>query len=115
MRGARNTIFSFSCYRGRMDLIGQTVKYIGAAAIIGTVVGIGTTSAGRQWASDAINRVSAATEMRSRPPQLGDKWGGCKDARAAGTAPIYRGEPGFRDGMDGDRDGIACEPYRRMR
>ncbi len=33
-------------------------------------------------------------------------------ARAAGTAPIYRGEPGYRDGLDGDSDGIACEPYR---
>lgn len=47
---------------------------------------------------------------RSRPPQPGDHWGGCNDARAAGTAPIYRGEPGYRTDMDGDNDGIACEP-----
>lgn len=26
--------------------------------------------------------------------------------------PIYRGEPGYRVEMDGDGDGIACEPYR---
>lgn len=97
-----------------MALIGQTAKYLGAAALIGTIVGIGTTSAGRQRASDAINWVSAATDLRSRPPQPGDSWGGCNDARAAGTAPIYRGEPGYRDGMDGDGDGIACEPYRGM-
>lgn len=50
--------------------------------------------------------------MRERPPQEGDYWRGCDDARAAGTAPIYRGEPGYREGMDGDNDGIACEPYR---
>ena len=31
--------------------------------------------------------------------------------RAAGAAPIYRGQPGYRDGLDGDSDGIACEPY----
>lgn len=37
---------------------------------------------------------------------------GCDDARAAGAAPIHRGQPGYRDGMDGDGDGIACEPYR---
>lgn len=98
-----------------MKLIGQTVKYIGAAALIGTVVGIGTNSAGRRWASDTINRVSAAADLRSRPPQLGDNWDGCSDARAAGTAPIYRGEPGYRNAMDGDGDGIACEPYRGMR
>lgn len=49
--------------------------------------------------------------MRERAPQAGDQWRGCDDARAAGTAPIYRGEPGYREGMDGDNDGIACEPY----
>jgi hypothetical protein len=36
----------------------------------------------------------------------------CDDARAAGAAPIYRGEPGYREALDRDRDGIACEPYR---
>ncbi|MGA1806517.1 excalibur calcium-binding domain-containing protein [Sphingobium sp. WW5] len=35
----------------------------------------------------------------------------CREARAAGAAPIYRGQPGFGDHMDGDGDGIACEPY----
>ncbi|WOF42535.1 excalibur calcium-binding domain-containing protein [Sphingopyxis indica] len=49
--------------------------------------------------------------VRARAPQEGDYWRGCDDARAAGTAPIYRGEPGYREGMDGDNDGIACEPY----
>jgi hypothetical protein len=36
----------------------------------------------------------------------------CDEARDAGVAPIYRGEPGYREGMDGDADGVACEPYR---
>lgn len=36
----------------------------------------------------------------------------CNDARAAAAAPIYRGEPGYRDALDRDNDGIACEPYR---
>lgn len=36
---------------------------------------------------------------------------GCDEARAAGVAPIYVGQPGYREGMDGDGDGIACEPY----
>ena len=39
-------------------------------------------------------------------------YSGCREARAAGAAPIYRGQPGYRSGMDGDDDGIACEPYR---
>ncbi|MFD2577851.1 excalibur calcium-binding domain-containing protein [Novosphingobium colocasiae] len=36
----------------------------------------------------------------------------CEAARAAGVAPLYAGEPGYRGGMDADGDGIACEPYR---
>lgn len=33
----------------------------------------------------------------------------CAEARAAGAAPIYRGQPGYRPGLDRDGDGIACE------
>jgi hypothetical protein len=33
----------------------------------------------------------------------------CMAARAAGAAPIHRGEPGYRPALDGDDDGIACE------
>jgi hypothetical protein len=39
-------------------------------------------------------------------------YSGCREVRAAGAAPLYRGQPGYRVGMDGDGDGIACEPYR---
>jgi hypothetical protein len=49
---------------------------------------------------------------RAREPRAGDQWGGCNDARAAGTAPIYSSEPGYRIDMDGDGDGIACENPR---
>jgi hypothetical protein len=30
----------------------------------------------------------------------------------AAPRPIYGGQPGYRDGMNGDGDGIACKPYR---
>ncbi|CAM3587523.1 DUF1524 domain-containing protein [Micrococcus flavus] len=33
----------------------------------------------------------------------------CDAARAAGAAPLLRGEPGYRPRMDGDDDGVACE------
>jgi len=36
----------------------------------------------------------------------------CDDARAAGAAPIRRGQPGYRPELDRDGDGVACEPYR---
>ncbi|HEX8481972.1 MAG TPA: excalibur calcium-binding domain-containing protein [Allosphingosinicella sp.] len=40
---------------------------------------------------------------------------GCNEVRAAGLAPLLRGEPGYRPEMDGDDDGIACEPHRGRR
>jgi hypothetical protein len=33
----------------------------------------------------------------------------CTAARAAGAAPIYAGQPGYRPGLDRDGDGVACE------
>ena len=33
----------------------------------------------------------------------------CSEARAAGAAPLYAGEPGYRSGLDRDNDGMACE------
>jgi hypothetical protein len=48
---------------------------------------------------------------RKQAPPLGAYYSNCDEARAAGVAPIYAGEPGYRDKLDGDADGIACEPY----
>ena len=33
----------------------------------------------------------------------------CAEAVAAGAAPLYAGSPGYRSGLDGDGDGVACE------
>ncbi|WP_203568277.1 excalibur calcium-binding domain-containing protein [Aestuariimicrobium ganziense] len=33
----------------------------------------------------------------------------CSEARAAGAAPIYRGQPGYASHLDRDNDGVACE------
>ncbi|MFD2136119.1 excalibur calcium-binding domain-containing protein [Novosphingobium resinovorum] len=47
---------------------------------------------------------------RSIPPGA---FRSCAEARAAGAAPMRRGQPGYNPQLDGDDDGIACEPYRR--
>lgn len=39
-------------------------------------------------------------------------YAGCNEVRSLGKDPIYAGEPGYRSEMDGDGDGIACEPIR---
>lgn len=36
-------------------------------------------------------------------------YSGCNEVRAAGKAPLHAGQPGYRETMDGDGDGIACE------
>lgn len=55
---------------------------------------------------------SAAPPARaSGPPGL--YFRNCREAWAAGAAPLRRGDPGYRPEMDGDGDGIACEPFHR--
>lgn len=53
---------------------------------------------------------SSAEEIAARERSV--YYRNCDAARAADAAPIYAGTPGYRTGMDGDSDGIACEPYR---
>lgn len=43
------------------------------------------------------------------PPASEVYYANCDAARAAGVAPIYRGQPGYRAGLDRDNDGIACD------
>ncbi|MEY2472672.1 MAG: hypothetical protein QOK28_2001 [Actinomycetota bacterium] len=43
------------------------------------------------------------------PTQRSAYYANCDEARAAGAAPLHRGDPGYRPGLDRDNDGIACE------
>lgn len=54
------------------------------------------------------------SSARSPTQSIRPSWSyrNCREARAAGAAPLYRGQPGYGPHMDGDGDGIACEPYR---
>jgi hypothetical protein len=33
----------------------------------------------------------------------------CAEVRAAGKAPLYRGDPGYTLALDRNGDGVACE------
>lgn len=48
-------------------------------------------------------------------PRRTEAFANCAAARAAGAAPIRRGEAGYGSHLDRDGDGIACEPYRGRR
>lgn len=52
---------------------------------------------------------TTAPPPSTEPPAQTVYYGSCAEAEAAGAAPIYRGEPGYRTGLDGDDDGIACD------
>ncbi|WP_324806603.1 excalibur calcium-binding domain-containing protein [Sphingomonas sp. LY29] len=49
---------------------------------------------------------------RGDAPQAEAYYQNCAAARAAGVAPLYIGEPGYRTKMDNDLDGVACERHR---
>ena len=48
-------------------------------------------------------------EATPEPEPQKEFYANCKEAKAAGAAPLYKGDPGYRSDLDGDGDGIACE------
>lgn len=46
------------------------------------------------------------------PTRAGGAFANCAEARAAGAAPVRRGEPGYGPHLDRDGDGVGCEPRR---
>lgn len=58
-------------------------------------------------------RVRQVATSPAAVASTGASWSyrGCREARAAGATPLYRGQPGYGAHMDGDGDGIACEDY----
>jgi hypothetical protein len=56
--------------------------------------------------------VFAGGMLTTNDVELPTYYPNCSAARAAGAAPISRGEPGYRSELDRDDDGVACEPYR---
>ncbi|WP_369059250.1 excalibur calcium-binding domain-containing protein [Caulobacter sp. 73W] len=51
----------------------------------------------------------------STAASIGRSFRNCSDARAAGAAPVRRGDPGYGPHLDRDGDGVGCEPYRQRR
>jgi hypothetical protein len=45
----------------------------------------------------------------SSPAAEGRAFKNCTEARAAGAAPVKRGDPGYGPHLDRDNDGIGCE------
>ncbi len=94
----------------------KAAKVLGMAAAGGLTIGLISAMSG----TGSLTRIASAAReaavssglTRENTPMPGAYYSGCNDARAAGVAPLSIGEPGYRPEMDGDGDGIACEPYR---
>ena len=52
---------------------------------------------------------SGSEEATPEPEPQKEFYANCKEAKAAGAAPLYKGDPGYRSDLDRDGDGIACE------
>jgi hypothetical protein len=51
----------------------------------------------------------APTTVQSASATTTVYYANCTEVVAAGAAPLYAGSPGYRSGLDGDGDGVACE------
>lgn len=64
-------------------------------------------------AAEQARQATAAQQAQQQQafasqPQQG-AFRNCREARAAGAAPLYRGQPGYGSHLDRDGDGVACE------
>lgn len=76
-------------------------KTVTAPASTVTAPPVTVTAAGAQQAADATTTAA----------QQGSDvyYANCTEAKAAGAAPLYSGQPGYRSALDRDGDGVACE------
>lgn len=73
---------------------------------VNEVVSVGTYVA----PAPAPKASPAPTQTTPTPSQnTAVYYANCSAARAAGAAPIYQGQPGYRSALDRDHDGVACE------
>ena len=73
------------------------------------------TSASAEASEQAVQDEPAQPAEPAQRPQQDPKkststyYANCTEAKAAGAAPMYEGDPGYRSGLDRDHDGIACD------
>jgi Protein of unknown function (DUF1524)/Excalibur calcium-binding domain len=102
------------------DARGYRCTYVARQVAVKAAYGLWVTPAEH----DAIARVLDGCPAEPVPAQstpaspdvpagtsrsAGQPYADCAAARAAGAAPLHRGDPGWSDRMDGDGDGTACE------
>ena len=69
----------------------------------------GGSDSGEDSKSGANSESESQKKSESAPEPQKEFYANCKAAKAAGAAPLYRGDPGYSEDLDRDGDGIACE------
>ena len=69
----------------------------------------GGSDSGEDSKSGANSESESQKKSESTPEPQKEFYANCKAAKAAGAAPLYRGDPGYREDLDRDGDGTACE------
>ena len=125
---------SVSCQKRDTDRYGRTVAVcrVGSTDVNGWMVGQGHALAYREYGTDYVAQENAARAARRgmhagtyvnpadfrhgqtspAPPAASARrtpYASCTQARAAGHAPVLRGEGGYNPKLDGDADGKMCE------
>ncbi|MDP2087311.1 MAG: excalibur calcium-binding domain-containing protein [Gemmobacter sp.] len=95
------------------SLVGLTVAALVMAApvVLAHPGGLNAQGCHRDRKNGGSHCHGAATPRTTAPSRQGGEpyYANCAAARAAGVAPLRRGDPGYRAKLDRDGDGIACE------
>jgi len=103
----------------------RAIAFLVAALFLGATGGYAWSMLSRAPVRQPVPREAKMMAIAPSPeelPEEADKqwtaeaddgvyYDGCNEVRAAGKAPLLAGQPGYRAEMDGDGDGVACEPH----
>lgn len=90
---------------------GFRCEYVARQVSVKARYGLWVTQAER----DAIAGILAGCPGQPAPTAVGSAvptavyYANCAEVVAAGAAPLHSGSAGYRSGLDGDGDGVACE------
>ena len=81
-------------------------KILTILLILGMVLPMQSYAKGK----NKTTKISKTTKSKKKKSSESDVYfNNCSEAKASGYSNIRRGEPGYREKLDRDDDGIACE------
>lgn len=96
------------------DYLKDALSMILTLALMGGIFALGLYTY-RHYFNHPTNNNSSHTRSNSSYEDKSDEddvyYENCTEAREDGAQSIREGEPGYREELDRDGDGIACEPW----